>query len=98
MPLNGYVLASSWTSFLRLRCRPVRNPLIPVSENPAPPLSPTHTNTRLLSTWRLNHAVGNAESTRNVPTVGSSAHHPGNLLLSLRTNKAVAISRSPVSD
>src|SRR5687768_6543165 len=38
MPPNDYVLAFSWTSLLRLRCRPARNPLIPLSEKARPPL------------------------------------------------------------
>src|SRR2546430_12244609 len=35
---------------------------------------------------------------RNVPIVGSSAHHPGYVLLVVRKHNATAIMRKPVSD
>src|SRR5262245_13591450 len=51
-------------------------------------IKPNHTNTRAERSVRFSHACGPAEMIRAVPTVGSSAHQPGNA-------RAFVIRRSP---
>jgi len=51
--------------------------------------------TRLASTWRFSHAFGPARIRRKAPTVGSTAHQPGNGLSSVIVTSATAMRTKP---